>query len=141
MTLNPVEVNLLENGDYNIELNHEALENIQVSLSTVPQDKRGGVARALFSASALYCMAGSVNYLLSARKVQVKDIKGSVSVQMGKNDKGRDLVEALTLDIDVDIPDENSPELERCIKYLKEGCLITRGLKKGIDVTINIKKK
>jgi uncharacterized OsmC-like protein len=140
VTVNPVEIELLENGDYYIKLNHDALEDIEVSLSRVPEDKRGGVARAFFSASALYCMAGSVNYMLRARNVQVKDIDGSVSIKMGKDGKGRDLVESMILNIDVDVPDENVPELDRCIKYLEDGCLITRGLKKGIVVTNNIQR-
>ena len=141
MTEYPVEIRLTENGDYYIKLSHDALEDIEVSLSQVPEDRRGGVARALLSASALYCMAGSINYILKARKVPVKDITGAASIRMGKNEKGQDVVESITLDVDVDIPDANKPELERCIKYLEDGCLITRGLKKGIKVTNNIKKK
>jgi organic hydroperoxide reductase OsmC/OhrA len=141
LSLDPVEINLLENGDYYLKLNHDALENVKVSLSKIPKDKRGGVARALFSASALYCMAGSLKSLLSARKVPVKDIIGSVSIKMGKDEKGRPLVESMELDIDVDIPDEYRSQLDRCIGYLEEGCLITRGMKKGINVTNKIKKK
>jgi len=137
VTVNPVEIELIENGDYYIKLNHDALEDIEVSLSRVPEDKRGGVARALFFASALYCMAGSVNYMLKARKVLVKDINGSVSVRMGKDERGRDLIESMTLNIGVDIPDENKSELDRCIKYLEDGCLITRGLKESKSRTIS----
>ena len=141
MSQNPVELSLLDNGDYFIRLNHEALEDVLVSLSKVPEEKRGGVARALFTASALYCMAGSVNYMLRARKVAIKDIKGTASIKMGKNEKNQDLVESMTLNIDVDIPENNRPELDRCIKYFENGCLITRGLKKGIEVNNKIQLK
>ena len=141
MTKKPVNINLLENGDYSIKLNHDALEDILVSLSKVPEDKRGGVARALFTASALYCVAGSINYMLRARNVPVKEVNGTASIKMGKNEKKQDLVESMILNIDVDIPEDNRPELDRCIKYLEDGCLITRGLKKGIKVTNNIQLK
>jgi uncharacterized OsmC-like protein len=138
MVVNSVDIELDENGDYVLKLNHEAVENFTVSLSKVPKDKRGGAARALLSASALYCMAGSVNYILRANKVPVRDVKGSASIKMGKNEKGRDLVKSMSLDIKVDIPEENKPELDKCIKFLEDGCLVTRGLKKGIKVTNNI---
>lgn len=141
MTQNPVELNLLENGDYSLKLNHGALNDVLVSLSKVSKEERGGVARALFTASALYCTAGSVNYMLRARNVQVKDVTGTASIKMGKNEKNQDLIESLTINISVDIPEENRPELDRCIKYLEGGCLITRGVKKGIKVTNNIKLK
>ena len=141
MTLNPVKITLQDNGDYKIELNHDALKDIDISFSDVPDDKRGGVARAFLSASALYCMAGSVNYLLRVRDVEVIDLTGSVQAKMGKDSKGNSFVESLTLDIEVDVPDDNLSELERCISYLEDGCLVTKSLKKGIKITHNIKKK
>lgn len=141
MSLNPVEWVLLPNGDALLKFNHDLLENMTVSPSKVPENKRGGVARALLSTSALSCMAGSLNAMLKARDVKVQGINGSASVQMGKDEKNRDLVEAMTLNIEVDISDEYMPVLERCIKYLENGCLVTRGLKKGIKVTNNIQRK
>ena len=141
MSLNPVEIEFLPNGDTLVKFNHDLLEDMTVSPSSVPKNKRSGVARALLSTSALSCMAGSLNYMLKARDVEVKRIKGSASVEMGKNEKNREYVKSMTLDIDVDIADEYMPVLERCIKYLEDGCLVTRGLKKGINVTNNIQRK
>jgi uncharacterized OsmC-like protein len=78
--------------------------------------------------------------MLKTRNVEVKGINGSASIQMGKDDKNRDIVESMTLNIDVDISKEHLPVLERCIKFLEDGCLVTRGLKKGIKVTNNIQR-
>jgi organic hydroperoxide reductase OsmC/OhrA len=141
MTQNPVVLNLLENGDYILKLNHAALNDVLVSLSRVIEEERGGVARSLFTASALYCMSGTINYMLRERNVPVKEVTGTASLKMGKNTKNQDLVESMTLNINVDIPEEYKPELDSCIKYLEDGCLITRGLKKGIKVTNNIQIK
>lgn len=140
MSLNPVEWGILPNGDSLLKFNHDLLEDIIVSPSSVPEYKKGGIARALLSMSALSCMAGTLNAMLKAREVEVKSIKGNASVHMGKDEKNRDLVEAMTLNIEVDVAEENIPVLERCIKYLEDGCLVTRGLKKGIKVTNNIQR-
>ena len=140
MTLNPVEWELLPNGDALLKFNHDLLENMTVSPYNVPEDKRGGVARALLSMSALSCMSGTLNAMLKARDIEIKGIKGSASVQMAIDEKNRDLVEAMTLNIDVDIAEEYTSILERCIKYLEDGCLVTRGLKKGIKITNNIQR-
>ncbi|MCW4012669.1 MAG: OsmC family protein [Candidatus Bathyarchaeota archaeon] len=140
MSLNPVEWELLSNGDALLKFNHSLLEDMKVSPYSVPTNERGGVARALLSMSALSCMAGTLNAMLKARDVEVKGIKGSASVQMGKNEKNRDLVDGINLNIDVDIEEQYMSVLERCIKYLEDGCLVTRGLKKGIKVTLNIQR-
>jgi uncharacterized OsmC-like protein len=141
MSLNPVEIEFLPNGDTLVKFNHDLLDDMTISPSSVPENKRSGVARALLSISALSCMAGSLNYMLKARDVEVKRIKGSASVEMGKDEKNREYVKSMNLNIDVDVADEYMPVLERCIKYLEDGCLVTKGLKKGINVTNNIQRK
>ena len=140
MSLNPVEWELLPNGDAQLYFNHDLLQDMIVSTSSVPEDKRGGVARALLSMSALSCMTGTLKGMLKARKVEVNGIKGSASVKMGKDEKNRDIVESMTVNIYVDIAEEDMPVLERCIKYLEDGCLVTRGLKKGVKITNNIQR-
>lgn len=75
MSLNPVELELLTNGDVLMKFNHDLLEDIIVSPSRVSENKRG-VARAQLSTSALSCMVGSINYMLKARNVEVKGING-----------------------------------------------------------------
>jgi hypothetical protein len=74
--LNPVELELLTNGDVLMKFNHDLLEDIIVSPSSVSENKRGGVARAQLSTSALSCMVGSINYMLKSRNVEVKGING-----------------------------------------------------------------
>jgi hypothetical protein len=140
MASNPVEIELLENGDYHIKLNHQLLANIEVQLSKVPEENRGGVARALLSASALYCMAGTLADMLNARSVPIRGMTGSASVRIGKNVKGREVVGSLNINLDVDVPEENLQELDRCIKILDDGCFITGGLKKGLLVNNHIRR-
>ena len=139
MTSNPVDIELLENGDYHIKLNHQLLADIDVQLSKVPEEKRGGVARALLSASALYCLAGTLADMLKARSVPIGGMTGSASVKIGKNGKGREVVDSLNIGLDVDVPEENLQELDRCIKILDDGCFITGRLKKGLLVNNDIK--
>jgi len=140
LTSNLVEIELLENGDYHIKLNHQVLADIDVQLSKVPEEDRGGVARALLSASALYCMAGTLTDMLKARSVPIGGMTGSASVRIGKNVKGRKVVESLNINLGVDVPEENLQELDRCIRILDDGCLITGGLKKGLLVNNDIKR-
>jgi organic hydroperoxide reductase OsmC/OhrA len=100
-----------------------------VELSKIPKEKRLGVARALLAASNMYCMAGSINYMLRARGVKTKGISATFSVRMGKGDKGKSCVEGLDIEIQVVIPDESRDVFDHFISILKDGCLVTRSLK------------
>jgi organic hydroperoxide reductase OsmC/OhrA len=127
-------------GDYDFRFifDHDALNDIDVELSKIPEDKREGVARSFLAASAMYCMSGALYYMLRARGVDVNGISATSSVKMGKDDKGKSWVEGLNLDIHADIPDESRDVLDHCVNLLKDGCLVTRSLKKGIRVNHTI---
>ena len=53
-------------GDYDFRFifDHDALNDIDVELSKIPDDKRAGVARSFLAASATYCMSGALYYML-----------------------------------------------------------------------------
>jgi osmotically inducible protein OsmC len=138
MEIKGAKIKLIGENDFRFIFHHDALNDIEVVLSKIPKDKRAGVARSLLAASATYCLAGSINYMLKARGVDVKGIDASSTVDMGKDDKGKSVVEGLNLEVHVDLPDEKRDMLDHCVKILKDGCLVTRSLKKGIHVKHNI---
>jgi len=78
--------------------------------------------------------------MLKARSVPIGGMTGSASVKIGKNGKGREVVDSLNIGLDVDVLEENLQELDRCIKILDDGCFITGGLKKGLLVNNDIKR-
>ena len=138
MEMKGAKLELIGDNDYRFIFDHDALNEIDVELSKIPKDKRAGVARSFLAASATYCMAGSINDMLKARGVDVNGISATSSVIMGKDDKGKSFVEGLNLKIHVDIPDESRDVLDHCVSILKDGCLVTRSLKKGIHVDHSI---
>ncbi len=138
MEMKGAKLELIGDNDYRFIFDHDALNEIDVELSKIPKDKRAGVARSFLAASATYCMAGSINNMLKARGVDVNGISATSSVIMGKDDKGKSFVEGLNLKIHVDIPDESRDVLDHCVSILKDGCLVTRSLKKGIHVDHSI---
>ena len=141
MEMKGAKIKLIGDYDFRLIFDHDALNDIDVELSKIPEDRRAGVARSFLAASATYCMAGSINYMLRARGVDVNGISASSSVEMGKNDRGKSFVEGLNLEIQVDIPDESRDVLDHCVKLLEDGCLVTRSLKKGIHVNHTISCK
>jgi uncharacterized OsmC-like protein len=133
MEIKGPKIELIGENDYRIIFNHEALSNIDLELSKIPEDERAGVARSFLAASALYCMVSSVNTALRVRGVDVNHISASSSIETGKL-KGRSYVEGLDLDIQVDVPDESRAVLDHSIRILEDGCLVTRSLERGINV-------
>jgi organic hydroperoxide reductase OsmC/OhrA len=134
MEMKGAKLKLIGENDYRFTFNHDALNDIDVELSKIPKEKRAGVARSFLAASATYCMAGTIKSMLRTRGVEVNDISATSNVEMGKDDKGKSIVEGLNLEIQVDIPEESRDVLDHCVNILRGGCLITRSLKNGIHV-------
>ena len=136
-----VKFELMGDSDFRIHFDHDALSDIDVELSKLPKDKWHGVARSILASSAIYCMAGATYLMLKARGVEARSVTASSSVQMGKDESGKTVVEGLNLEVDVDIPDENKDVLDHCVGILEGGCIITRSLKRGIKVKHSISCK
>ena len=141
MELKGARVDVVGENDYRIIFDHDALQDMDIALSKLPEERRAGAARAFLAASATTCMAGAVNYMLRARDVKVNGISASSSVHMGKNEKGTVVVDSINIEVIVDVPEEGTDVLEHCISLLENGCLVTRSLKRGIKVNHSIIKK
>ena len=124
----------VDEWDFKLTFDHDALENQVIAFSEVPKEKRPGVARRFLAASAMWCTAVGLYSLLKARGVTVTDITAKSEVQMGKNESGQNVVESVTLELIVDVPEENIKDLEHCWRVWEKRCFISRSLERGVKV-------
>lgn len=105
----------------------------------IPAEERGGTAKKLLAASAMSCFCAALGGALTARGAGLGAIRGTASAQTGPDASGRVRVLALRLDIEVEIPEDDEAILERCLKLLKTGCLVTASLEPGISVEHHVR--
>jgi uncharacterized OsmC-like protein len=138
MSEKDVNVEILQESDWKFTFDHEALEDIVVALTKLPEEKRSGIARKLLAAAATYCMAGSLKLCLEENGVEIDGLSAYSKIKMGKAESGINIVETIDLKVLITVPEENYKELEHCREILKEGSLITRSLERGIKVNHSI---
>jgi len=135
-----VELEYLGDVDFKVKFGHEAMDDLIIAASRVPEDQRGGVARKLLAASVTYCMAGWLFTLLQKTRVDVNALKARTEVTMSKDESGRDFVDKIAIQIQVQISDEDVNAFERCKSIVDRGCLISRSLIRGVKVTHSISR-
>jgi osmotically inducible protein OsmC len=135
-----VELEYLGDVDFKVKFGHGAMDDLVIVASRVPEDQRGGVARKLLAASVTYCMAGWLFTLLQKTRVEVNALKARTEVTMGKDESGRDFVDKIDIQIQVQISDEDVNAFERCKSIVDRGCLISRSLIRGVKVTNSISR-
>jgi len=135
-----VELEYLENVDFKVKFGHGAMDDLVIAVSRVPEGQSGGVARKLLAASITYCMAGWLFTLLQKTRVDVNALKAKTELTMGKDESGRDFVDKIDMQIRVQISDEDVNAFERCKSIVNRGCLISRSLIEGVEVTHSISR-
>jgi len=130
-----VELEYLGDVDFKVKFGHGAIDDLVIAASRVPEDQGGGVARKLLATSVMYCMAGWLFTLLQKTRVDVDALKASAEVTMSKDESGRDFVDKIDMQIQVQISDEDVNAFERCKSIVDRGCLISRSLMRGVKVT------
>jgi len=133
-----VELEYLGAVDFKVKFVHGAMDDLVIAASRVPKGQSGGVARKLLAASITYCMTGWLFTLLQKTRVDVNALKAKTEVTMGKDESGRDFVDKIDMQIQVQISDEDVNAFERCKSIVNRGCLISRSLIKGVKVTHSI---
>jgi len=135
-----VELEYLGGLDFKVKFAHGAVDDLVITGSRVSPEQMEGVSRKLLAASVAYCTTGWLFTLLKKTRVEVGALRSKAEVTMGKDESGRDYVDEIGLQVQVEIPDEDLNAFERCRAIVERGCLITRSLRKGIKATASISR-
>jgi uncharacterized OsmC-like protein len=95
----------------------------------------------LLAAAALICISASMEYELDVLKedARYKALESSLRWRYGKDESGRRIINSMEINISVDLPDELRSEFLEVVKeHMDHGCTITRSLKRGIPIKLNI---
>jgi len=133
-----VELEYLGDLDFKLKFAHGAIDDLVIAGSRVSPEQMEGVSRKLLAASVVYCTTGWLFTLLKKTRVDVGALRSKAEVTIAKDESGRDFVNEIGLQVQVEVPDQDLIAFERCKEIVERGCLITRSLRKGIKVTASI---
>jgi len=124
-----------------VTLGSEALTDIRIDYTDLPEDRRRGTAVKLLCASTLYCFAYTFRSALLARGATVKALTGQATAVKEKDDMFRAKVTRIRITLTVDIDDQDLPILAKCKSIMKQGCLVTHSVREAIDIEYDIRRK
>lgn len=127
-----------EGNKHIVATGNKALGDIIIDTTDVPAEERNGTAKQLLCASTLYCYCSALTSAMEARGLEYKDIKAKAILEAGNNDKNVSRVLSITLDVQVEIDEEDLDTFERIQKVMRNGCLVTSSLHDGIEMNYNL---
>ena len=137
MSPNEVKLTRVGEGSYNIPLDYGQNQDIEISNwweTDFSNSKH-------IAAGVLNCITSSFEWELNALKegARYTALDSKIRWRYGKDGSGRRLIESMTIDINLKVPEELRSEHGKVVdEHNNHGCTWTRSLKKGIDVKLNI---
>lgn len=79
-------------------------------------------------------MAANVKYIR-------KGIEAEAAIVLGPNEAGQGRVKDMKLDVVVNMDESNASIFDRCVKIMRNGCLVTGSLHEGIKLEYSLNSK
>jgi organic hydroperoxide reductase OsmC/OhrA len=135
-----LEVNYRREGDdvHVLQLNCDALPELRIDYTGIPVEDRGGTAARLLAAAALYCFSSTLGSALKSRGAHVESLAGHAVATKGRDDYYRTKLTDIKISLEVCLPPEEAPILDKCEQIADRGCFITYSLNEGIEVAHTI---
>jgi osmotically inducible protein OsmC len=115
------------------------LGDIVIDHAGVSEEERGGTAKRLLAASALYCFCGAFGKALESRGAAYREIEGTATLETGLDEKKRARVVKIALEVTVHMDEEYGFIFDRVEKIMKQGCLVTASLEAAFPVTYSLR--
>ncbi len=130
----------IEGEDLEIKFNSELMNDVTIKRKGVPSEKMGGEARKLLAAALAECMCSTLYFLLKWAKVDFSVLRAEAVPVTSKDEKGRLYVDRIDLMINLEIKGDQDDlkRLSRVENLFKRGCLMSRSIKKGIEINYKI---
>jgi uncharacterized OsmC-like protein len=99
---------------------------------------KGPNASRLIGAAVGNCLSASLLFCLEKAKQQVRSIDTRVVGTVRRNERGRQRLAQLDVQLTLDVGCEQPERVKRCLELFEEYCVVTENLRKGIEINIAI---
>ncbi len=127
-----------EGDKHTINTGGAALGDIVIDNTPIPADQRGGTAKQLLAASALFCYCSALVSALDARGAKYSNLRATAVLHMDNNAVGQSRIQKIVIEARVNLPEEDEDVFERCVKIMRQGCLVTGSLHDGIKMEYDL---
>lgn len=105
----------------------------------VPLGEGAGPNAARVLASAIgHCLAASLLFCLRKARVDVEDLRATVSPTLARNERGRLRITDVRVRLEPVVPPDQRDRMARCLELFEDFCLVSQSVKQGIAVTTEV---
>lgn len=93
----------------------------------------------LLSTAVGHCLSSSLLFCLNKARINIRDLETVVKAVTERNEEGLLRIMQLEVQMQIDIDEADKIRLANCLNIFENYCTVTQSVKKGIEVTVNVK--
>ena len=101
----------------------------------------GPSAARLLAAAVGNCLSASALYCLRRARIDVHDMRTTVTASLERNDAGRLRVRGITVRIQPEVDEAQHTRMRRCLELFEDFCVVTQSVRGGIDVDVTVEPR
>jgi uncharacterized OsmC-like protein len=130
---------LIQGYKFKVEFDSEGIADLIVDEPKPMGENSGPNPTRLLSAAVGHCLNSSLLFCLSKARINVKNLETTVKATQERNEEGLLRIRKLEVEIHLDVDEHDRTRVTRCIDIFENYCTVTQSVRKGIEVTVNVK--
>ncbi|MCW4047174.1 MAG: OsmC family protein [Candidatus Bathyarchaeota archaeon] len=136
---NLTKLKLIQGYKFKAEFDAEGMPDLIVDEQKPLGENSGPNPTRLLSAAVGHCLSSSLLFCLSKARVNVKNLETTINATKERNEEGRMRIRKLEVEMHLDVDEKDRNRVARCISIFENYCTVTQSVRKGIEVTVNVK--
>jgi organic hydroperoxide reductase OsmC/OhrA len=129
---------LLDGYRFKVEFDVHSVPSIVVDEMQPIGEGEGPNPTRLLSAAVGHCISSSLLYCLGKAKVHAKKLETTVQAKVERNKEGYLRIAGLNVQVRLEVNEEDTTRVPRCLKIFENYCTVTQSVRKGIEVKVTI---
>jgi uncharacterized OsmC-like protein len=130
---------LIQGYKFKVEFDSEGIADLIVDEPKPMGENSGPNPTRLLSAAVGHCLNSSLLFCLSKARINVKNLETTVKATQERNEEGLLRIRKLEVEMYLDVDEQDRTRITRCLDIFENYCTVTQSVRKGIEVTVNVK--
>jgi uncharacterized OsmC-like protein len=134
------EITLTHDGGYAFDVDFQDGSGTTLHVDEpIPLGEGSGPNAARVLASAIgHCLSASLLFCLAKARIEVHDVRTTVTGSLTRNERGRLRLGPLEVRIEPSTPDVPPARLSRCLEIFEDFCIVTASVREGLTVDVEV---
>jgi uncharacterized OsmC-like protein len=129
----------IKDYEFRVKFDKEQFEDFLMDEPPPVGGDTGPNAPRLLAAAVGNCLSASLLFCARKSRVDVDGLHTEVSVHYTRNEKGRIRIGKIDVAIEPKIDRSEPDKAQRCLELFQDYCVVTESVRKGIDVSVEVK--